>query len=96
MLAKNDGRYLVTSPGDCRYITFRPEPPTQGLERECFVRSGGYYIEWLRKDWLESGPATWFQPRDEALSELATLWLKKKPDLERRFFEMRVPVRGPQ
>ena len=96
LLAKNDGRYLVTSPGDCRHIVFRPEPLSGGLEREYFVRSGGYYIEWLRKDWLESGPAAWFQPRDEALTELATLWLEKKPDLERRFFEMRVPVRRSQ
>jgi hypothetical protein len=96
LLARNDGHYLVTAPGDCRYLVFRPEPVSGGLEREYFVRSGGYYIEWLRPDWLESGPAAWFQPRDEALTELATLWLQKRPDLERRFFEMRVPVRRSQ
>jgi len=93
LLLVNDGRYLVTTPGVCRYLTFRPEPTPAGLEREYFVRSGGYYLEWLRNEWLRSEPLGWFQPRDQALTELGVRWLEKKPELERRFFEARVPVR---
>jgi len=93
LLLQNDGRYLVTTPGSSRYLAFRPEPAPAGLQREYFVRSGGYYLEWLRNEWLGSEPVGWFQPRDAALTELGARWLEKKPELERRFFEARVPVR---
>jgi hypothetical protein len=96
LLAANDGRYLVTRPGDCRYLSFRPGPVPDGCRRDYFVRSGGYYLEWLRPDWLQPGPVAWFQPDDRKLSELALRWQEKKPELERRFFAERVPVRREQ
>jgi hypothetical protein len=93
LLARYDGSYLVTGPGDSRSLVFRTGEPPAGLERDWLVRSGGYYTEWLRRDWLQPGPVARFDPSDETIRKAARLWLEQKETYERRFTETRLPVR---
>jgi len=74
------------------------EAPSTGTERTCFLRSRGFYIEWLRDDWFnDTGRVTAappFEPGDEAVIQTARLWLQKKDDMERRFTETKIPLAG--
>jgi hypothetical protein len=89
----DDRRYFITGPSDCYHLFFKPEPVPAGSERDWFVRTGGYYIEWLRRDWLGTEPAVRFKPDDHSITQAAALWLDKKPDMERLFLETKLPVR---
>lgn len=42
--------YLVTFPGDAYRIEY---PATYRKDREYFIESQGYYIEWMREEWLK-------------------------------------------
>jgi hypothetical protein len=93
LLKTRDKQYLVTSPSDCYYLAFKPAPVPPGSVRDWFVRTSGYYIEWLRRDWLQSEPVARFEFGDKSIMQAASLWLEKKPDMERRFLETKLPVR---
>lgn len=46
----DDSRTLVTLPGDTVQLTYElPQPPQH---YEFFLESRGYYLEWMREDWL--------------------------------------------
>jgi hypothetical protein len=92
-LESYDGKYLVTGPGDSRSLLFHTGEAPAGLERDWLVRSGGYYTEWMRRDWLQPGPVARFEPDDRAIRKAAELWLQQKESYERRFSETRLPVR---
>jgi hypothetical protein len=93
LLARYDGKYLVTGPGDSRSLVFNTGEAPTGLERDWLVRSGGYYTEWLRRDWLQPGQVARFEPNDNTIRKAAELWLEQKETYERRFSETRLPVR---
>ena len=97
-LRDKDDDYLITSPGESHSLFFPAEAPAPGTERTCFIRSRGFYIEWLRPDWFRDGgsvtAASPFEPGDEAVIQTARLWLQKKDDLERRFAETKIPLAG--
>lgn len=97
-LRANDKKYFTTSPGESHTLFFPAEPPDPGTVRTCFLRSGGFYIEWLREDWFKDaatvteGPA--FEPGDEAIQKTAKLWIQKKPNMEKLFLETKIPLAG--
>lgn len=97
-LWEKDSSYLITSPGESHLFFFPAEVPAPGSVRTRFIRSRGFYIEWLREDWFKdagnvaTGPS--FEPGDEAVMETARLWLQKKVDLEQRFMETKIPLAG--
>jgi hypothetical protein len=97
-LRNNDKKYFMTSPGESHTLFFPAEPPAPGTERTCFLRSGGFYIEWLREDWFKDagavteGPA--FEPGNEAIQQTAKLWIEKKASLEKQFLETKIPLAG--
>jgi hypothetical protein len=97
-LREKDHSYLITSPGESYTLFFPAEAPATGTERTCFLRSRGFYIEWLRDDWFnDTGRVTAappFEPGDEAVIQTARLWLQKKDDMERRFTETKIPLAG--
>ncbi len=49
LLTKDD--YLITSPGESYKLRF--EIPTGEQRYEYFLKSKGYYLEWMRESWLE-------------------------------------------
>jgi hypothetical protein len=93
LLEAKDRRYLITNPTDCYSLVFKPESLPAGMERDWFVRTEGYYTEWLRRDWVRTEPAARFVPGDSTIMQAAVLWLEKKPDMERLFLETKLPVR---
>jgi hypothetical protein len=93
-IAQNDDRYLVTEPRDVYYFAFdlpRGEPGEQTL----FLRSRGYYTEWLRGGWVMSTGSEnrfdLFEVR-ETMDRLASMWLRERPSMESLFFRNRVPL----
>ena len=82
---------LTTFPGDAYDIVYRlPESPTR---YEYFLESRGYYLEWLRREWLpEADPMKAarmaFDPAG-MLRELAPQFKAVEPDLEHLFWSSR-------
>lgn len=95
-LNAKDRSYFVTYPTDCYYLAFKADPVPEGLERDWFVRTEGYYTEWLRRDWLKAEPNARFELDDQSIMQAASLWLQKKPEMERLFLETKLPVRRPR
>jgi hypothetical protein len=89
-----DEHYLVTQPGTRFHARFAPEPaPADSIGAFLLVMQG-YYIEWVRGRWVQphlSGAA--FQPGNDALVEALGRWRRQAPELERRFYATRIPVR---
>lgn len=89
-LAAPDERYLESSGGRWMRVEFRPPA---GAVRTYFLAWQGYYIEWLRRDWLTGGTRTAFTPGPAALHNAMRRWQASQADTERRFYATRVPVR---
>lgn len=86
------GTYLVTSPGDAYVLRFAL--PAGAENAELFLESRGYYIEWVREQWLaEEDPrlarALLADPRG-TLRRLAPAYKRIEPDIERIFWSSRV------
>lgn len=97
-LRESDSRYLITHPGDRHLLTFNPGPVPEGRQRTYFLKSRGFYIEWLRQEWLARRPdgeeAVPFELNDDTVVKTARLWLRKKDRFEKEFFESKVPGAG--
>ena len=91
-LANNDDLYLTTFPGESYDLVFERTDVSPGLERTYFLRAGGYYIEWIRRDWLgaESRTTSVFQPDPSSILTTAARWLEQKDALESSFFTTRI------
>ncbi len=91
-----DERYLQTSPGQRFTAAFDvgPPPPPAGPARTFFLAAQGYYVEWIRRRWVESGrEATAFRPSDAALLDAMKRWRSEQASFEGRFEATRIPVR---
>jgi hypothetical protein len=84
-------RQLTTMPGDIYQINYRlPGPANQ---YELFLESRGYYLEWIREQWIaEENPVLFaqivLQPR-QALRRLAPEFKKLEPEMESYFWSSR-------
>ena len=82
---------LTTFPGDAYDIVYRL--PAEPSRYELFLESRGYYLEWLRREWLpEADPVKAarmaFDPAG-MLRELAPQFKAVEPNLERLFWSSR-------
>ena len=79
---------LVTFPGD-RY-TFRYTLPTDATHYELFLDTKGYYLEWMRTEWLAEESATraalLFLDPAGTLRRLAPQFKRAEPTLEGAFW----------
>lgn len=87
-LLRDTTRALVTLPGDL--FTLHYELPEQPERYELFLESRGYYLEWMREEWLkEENPGrsmiTLTDPA-RALRLLAPEYKKLEPDMDRAFW----------
>ncbi len=82
---------LVTLPGDV--YTFVYALPASGAERELFVETRGYYLEWMREEWLsDENPASAaqiFLDPPAALRALAPRFKQIEPKMEELFWSSR-------
>ncbi|UCC41293.1 MAG: hypothetical protein JSV96_07685 [Candidatus Aminicenantes bacterium] len=89
-----DKKYLTTFPGQSFLMKFSIGTPAPGLQRSYFLKSRGFYIEWLRKDWFNNkrtnGDNIKFDLSSKTIIETAKLWLKKKHSFEKKFFESKI------
>jgi hypothetical protein len=91
-----DEEYLETRPGQHFFAHFDVGPETPGRERTFLLSSLGYYIEWVRGDWIRQTrtPAPEFAPSDRTLVEALRRWQEVRDEFEERFRLERVPVGG--
>lgn len=93
-LADPDDAYLVTFPGERLHLEFEPARPATEPHRTLLLATQGYYVEWLRGDWLRDAAAHEpFRPSDGAILEAMDRWQEVMEDFERDFHASRIPVR---
>jgi hypothetical protein len=84
-------RTLVTLPGDS--YTLKYSLPDSEYEYELFLESRGYYLEWIRKEWIEEqNPfllAQMFLDPENALKRLAPEFKHVEPNMEDCFWRSR-------
>jgi hypothetical protein len=85
------GASLVTLPGDEYDLIYRL--PAEPAQYELFLESRGYYLEWMRREWLaeeDLGAAAriLFDPA-AALRALAPVFKRHEADMEERFWNSR-------
>ena len=88
-----DDTYVVTKPAEYLRMRFDIGNPEDNLQRTWFLAAEGYYIEWMRKEWLETTSAATFTPNDEALLTALTLWESRRDELRQQFESTKIPVR---
>ncbi len=90
-LVIGDERTLVTLPGD--EYRFEFELPEVADNLELFLASRGYYLEWMREEWLqdesEIRAAMLFYKPEWALRFLAPKFKKMEPAMEQLFWKSR-------
>ena len=79
---------LVTLPGDVYTINY--EIPSNELKYEYFLKSRGYYLEWIRDSWIEEENLTSliqmnFTPK-KTLKDLAPIYKEIEADMENIFW----------
>jgi hypothetical protein len=95
VLEKPDGKYLITNPGESYYLTFNLTS-SDTANTSVFIQSKGYYIEWIRGNWLVNNSGKYkfnlFEV-DKTLFQLQESWIENRPLIEDRFFETRIPLK---
>jgi hypothetical protein len=89
-LSMADDRYVVTRPGEALQLGFDVGPVPEGRQRTFLVAAQGYYIEWMRRDWLSDTPGKSFEPSDQALLRAVRLWEAKRDTFRRQFESSRI------
>jgi hypothetical protein len=84
-------KHLITFPGDS--YTLKYVMPTECADYELFLESRGYYLEWIRKEWIEEqNPylfAQMFRDPENALKRLAPEFKRVEPNMEDCFWRSR-------
>ena len=94
LLSDQDEDFLITYPGQSYHFTYQIKSAA-GLQSSVFLSSQGYYIEWLRGNWITgSGNDYNFDMYDinGTISHLKASWLANRTLLENEFFRNRIPL----
>lgn len=95
-LERDDGSYFIQYPGNATKFEVATSVQQNNLTRSWFIRSTGYYTEWLRSEWLSPDNNESFAPplvlSDDLIKELGKEWLNKKNDFENKFFKTMIPI----
>ncbi len=87
-LLTNPDSVLITLPGDQYFLNYKL--PENYTEYELFMESQGYYLEWMRNEWLvEEDPAKVYQMLlnpDEYYKSLAPQFKKVEAEMEQTFW----------
>lgn len=90
-------RPLTTLPGDAYDLVYRLPPDPGGGSYELFLEARGYYLEWMRREWLaeEDQARAWRLILDPAgtLRALAPAYKRQEPGMERLFWNSRYVTR---
>lgn len=87
-LLHDDEKYVITLPGDSYRLHYTL--PEDYADYELFLESRGYYMEWMREEWLaeenKSLAAMMIFNPEKALRYLAPEFKKAEPDMEEMFW----------
>lgn len=88
LLTEHD--YLVTYPRDVYSLQYTIPP---GKEFEFFIESEGYYLEWMREEWLPSqdlkAARAIFRSPHRYLKSMAPAYKRQEPEMENIFWNSR-------
>jgi hypothetical protein len=88
-----DRSYVVTRPGEALRVGFDVGTIPQGRQRTFLIAAQGYYIEWMRRDWLSETATQPFKPSDESLMKAIRLWEAKRDTFQKQFESTRISGR---
>ena len=89
-LSTPDDTYVVTRPGEALHVGFDVGAPSPGHARTFLLAAQGYYIEWMRRDWLNETSREPFKPSDASLIRAIRLWEGKRDSFQERFESSRI------
>jgi hypothetical protein len=89
-LASPDESYVETRPGESLHVKFDVGDAPEGRTRTFLLAAQGYYIEWMRHDWLKEGSPAPFKPSDESLIRAIKLWEAKRDSFQKLFESTRI------
>jgi hypothetical protein len=92
-LQKADKEYLIAQPSDRVNLRFDVGTVDDGQARTFFLASEGYYMEWMRADWLTEEHRTTFEPGTDALIRAIALYADKRDSYRELFESTRLAVR---
>jgi len=90
-LAQPDETYLITRPGESVQLGFDVGESKQS--RTFFLASEGYYMEWMRSEWLAEEHRRKFEPTADALMQSLEIYAQKRDTYREQFESIKVPVR---
>ncbi len=87
-LLLDSSKVLATFPGDEYYLKYKLPQDFQNYE--LFLESRGYYLEWMREEWLkeenQAQALRMFTDPEGMLKELAPEFKKIEPEIEKQFW----------
>ncbi len=92
-LARADKTYLINKPQDSVTLEFDVGEVAAEQSRTFFLASDGYYIEWMRSEWLTEEHRQKFKPGDDALLAALSIYSAKRDGLRAQFEATKIPVR---
>ncbi len=92
-LREADDAYVVTRPGEYIRLRFDVGNAAVDKDRTWFLAAEGYYIEWMRKNWLDTTSTTAFVPNDSALLNALEIWESRRDEFREQFESTKIRVR---
>ena len=92
-LQKADEEYLIAKPQDRVNLHFDVGEVAEDRSRTFFLASEGYYMEWMRADWLTEQHRTSFEPGTDALIRAIALYAEKRDVFREQFEATKLAVR---
>jgi len=92
-LQKADDTYLITKPQERVNLRFDVGDAPADKARTFFLASEGYYMEWMRADWLEEEHRATFEPGTDALLRAVALYAEKRDGFRELFESTKLAVR---
>jgi hypothetical protein len=93
-IQSDDQQYLLSLPGDRYKLHF--VLPGENQDYELFLYSGGYYLEWIRKEWLPGKDVDRLRKMvrgdEKTWNELAREFKQMEPSMEAAFWGSRAQL----
>lgn len=92
-LHKADKTYLITKPQDRVNLQFDVGDVPDDRARTFFLASEGYYMEWMRSEWLSEEHRETFKPDTDALLRALAIYAETRDGLREQFEATKLAVR---
>lgn len=92
-LREADEAYLITKPQERINLQFDVGDAPDQKSRTFFLASEGYYMEWMRVEWLTEQHRTTFEPGNDALLRAIALYADKRDGYREKFEATKLAVR---